>query len=322
MKSKVYPAILKFIRKLTGVERVLDRLTLMEHRLNNVSRLTYMNSYLLQKFDSENAHSETNVPLINLTKEESAHFQLVSLLSPMDVVGSKYIRIGSAGDGGYVMLDIFSKAKVDVAYSLGIGNDVSWDMDIAEKGIDIFMYDHTLEYLPLKHQRFHFFKTGIGRKYISSEFEELESEIRKNGHENCENILLKVDIEGAEWPLFADMPEETMKQFVQIVIELHGVTVKDNIDNAGNLIRILSKINNTHQSVHVHANPCTKVNWLHGIPLPDSIEVTYIRRDENFKFIENTRDFPTILDSPNCAWQSDVPLGKFTNPKTFTSMSL
>ena len=66
----------------------------------------------------------------------------------MDVLGAKYRRVGRDFDGGYVMLDDFSSQKFDAAYSFGINDDVSWDEAMAALGMDIFMYDHTIEKLP------------------------------------------------------------------------------------------------------------------------------------------------------------------------------
>ena len=66
------------------------------------------------------------------------------------------LRIGRAYDGGYVMVDDFDNC---VAYSFGISDDVSWDFDIAKRGIDVYMYDHTIDSLPVYDERFHFFKT-------------------------------------------------------------------------------------------------------------------------------------------------------------------
>jgi hypothetical protein len=77
-----------------------------------------------------------------------------------------YVRMGKKFDGGYVMLDSFNRQNVDAAYSFGIDNDVSWDLDMARRGIDVFMFDHTISKLPRDHTKFHFFK---GRGYWTPE---------------------------------------------------------------------------------------------------------------------------------------------------------
>ena len=68
---------------------------------------------------------------------------IYQLLRPKDVYGKKKVRIGKEGDGGYVLLNDFE--NISIAYSFGICNDVSFDLELAEKNIDIFMYDHTIQ---------------------------------------------------------------------------------------------------------------------------------------------------------------------------------
>lgn len=67
-------------------------------------------------------------------------------LRPYDLVDTPRIRLGRNFDGGYVMADCFD--DVEAAYSLGINDDVSWDFDIAMRGIDVYQYDHTIDALP------------------------------------------------------------------------------------------------------------------------------------------------------------------------------
>ncbi len=48
--------------------------------------------------------------------------EIIILLSPMDVDGGSYVRMGKKFDGGYVMLDSFNRQNMDAAYSFGIDN--------------------------------------------------------------------------------------------------------------------------------------------------------------------------------------------------------
>ena len=49
------------------------------------------------------------------------------LMAPRRVTGHRKIRVGGRTDGGYVMLDDFS--KLQTAFSLGVGPNVDWDPD-------------------------------------------------------------------------------------------------------------------------------------------------------------------------------------------------
>ena len=69
------------------------------------------------------------------------------------------ILIGEKRDGGYVLLDDFKNIKI--AYSFGISNNIHFDKELADKGIDVYMYDHTINQLPFNNSRFHWKKIGI-----------------------------------------------------------------------------------------------------------------------------------------------------------------
>ena len=59
---------------------------------------------------------------------------------------SKILYLGEKTDGCYVLLDDFENIKD--AYNFGIGRNIQFDKALAEKGIDIFMYDHTINSFP------------------------------------------------------------------------------------------------------------------------------------------------------------------------------
>lgn len=74
--------------------------------------------------------------------------------------GARKVRLGRHFDGGYVMLDLLQ--GTEAAYSLGINDYVSWDMDVAARGIPTFPYDHTVERLPAEHPLFKWKRIGVG----------------------------------------------------------------------------------------------------------------------------------------------------------------
>ena len=64
------------------------------------------------------------------------------LILPKEVIGKKRILIGEKHDGCYVLLDDLKNIKI--AYSFGVGGCIQFDKALADKGIDIYMYDHTV----------------------------------------------------------------------------------------------------------------------------------------------------------------------------------
>ena len=69
------------------------------------------------------------------------------------------MRIGAKNDGGYVLLDDFENIKI--AYSFGVSSEISFDKGLADKNIDVYMYDHTIEKLPFSNLKFHWKKIGL-----------------------------------------------------------------------------------------------------------------------------------------------------------------
>lgn len=231
----------------------------------------------------------------------------------MDVEGAKYSRVGKDFDGGYVMLEDFEAATVDAAYSFGIADDVSWDEEIADRGIDVFMYDHTIDQLPTVHPRFQYFKLGITGEKKDVDLKTLNDILTQNGHAQHRNLIMEMDIEGCEWDVFQHAELDVIDQFSQIVIEFHGlVAAAYDHEALMTVVSVLKKINKTHQSVHVHANGSTIPLLIGGLALSDVMEVTYLRRGGGkHKFVPNTRQFPTELDQPTYQGGHDVYLGRY-----------
>jgi hypothetical protein len=237
---------------------------------------------------------------------------LVSLMAPMDVPEQQFIRVGTKSDGGYVMLNAF--ANIKAAYSFGIGTDVSWDLAIAEKGIPVWMYDHTVESLPTNHHLFHFGKTGVcGLNRNDSRLRPLADLMAQNQHQKETGLILKLDVEGAEWDVLDFASSSTLSQFSQIAIELHNLTAFQNGKHYENMVRVLEKLSVTHQSVHVHANIVDSPLWIGDKVLPTQLEVTFARRsDYNNQFLPCSRTFPTKLDYPWCSGVPELKLGRFS----------
>jgi hypothetical protein len=233
--------------------------------------------------------------------------KLLRHLEPHKAEGLKKVRIGADGDGGYVMLDDF--AGIVAAYSLGIANDVSWDLDIANRGIDVFQYDHTIDKLPAKHPRFKWVKRGVAA-FPNKDLEILPELIRQNGHSRNDDLLLKCDVEGGEWKVMASIDAASLRQFRQIVIEMHGFQILDRetfLDTAKRAIPALTRF---HKVVHVHANNNSAYAIVGAIPLPAVLELTLVRHDRA-KLVRSDEVFPTKLDKPCASHRADYCLGSF-----------
>ncbi len=234
--------------------------------------------------------------------------KLLSFLTPLDAIGSSKIRVGSGNDGGYVMIDDFS--TVTGAYSLGIGGDVSWDIEMARRSIPVFQYDHTVEGPPISHDLFHFAKIGIAAT-DGGEFASLPSLLRTNGHAGDKALILKMDIEGAEWEVLPALAKDDLRCFRQIVVELHGfLRIRDEAWRT-RAQEALAKLGQHHVACHVHGNNWGEYGIVDGVPIPDVMEVTWCRRDIA-RFQRSGQNFPTHFDRPCHPDRPDFMLGSFS----------
>ena len=229
--------------------------------------------------------------------------RLHELLHLRDVEGGTLVRIGREHDGGYLMLDEFHPGMI--AYSFGISDDVSWDKAMAERDIACFMYDHTIDKLPEEHKFFHWSREGICGAEHQEHCRTLEAFIKSNGHEERNDLILKMDVEGTEWDAVAATSSATLALFSQIVFELHDVysAVLHN-----KICAVLSKLNKTHQPVYVHGNNWADYERAGDLVMPWALEVLYVRKnDHNFR--ESSHFYPLEQDMPNKANRRDIRLG-------------
>lgn len=232
------------------------------------------------------------------------------LIRPFDLAGATKIRVGRPFDGGYVMIDDF--ASIEAAYSLGINDDVSWDFDIAQRGIDVFQYDHTIDGLPFNDDKFHWSKIGIADK-TDGLMASISDLIERNGHSQSRDLLLKCDIECAEWDMLYSVPSSTMAQFRQIVIEVHDLYMLGDPSNANRCRQALANLTQHHAVIHVHANNYGGFRMIGGLMIPNVVELTLIRRDSG-PLKPSILQFPTDMDMPcNREW-ADIYLGSFVYP--------
>ena len=241
----------------------------------------------------------------------TTHMALSALrmLRPRKLIGVNKVRLGRPFDGGYVMADLFQ--DIEAAYSLGIKDDVSWDLDVATMGIPCFQYDPTIDALPQQHELFNWKPYRIdGHVDRANASETLESLIIQNGHERAKNLLLKCDIEGSEWSLLKSTPSRILRQFRQMVFEFHNLHMLADPNHSNNVRNTFLNLTAHHHVVHVHANNYGGWEIIGGVPVPAVIELTLVRKDVG-QFELSDEVFPSELDMPNAPQRSDLYLGHF-----------
>jgi hypothetical protein len=235
--------------------------------------------------------------------------RLLRGLEPMRAEGARKIRIGRKSDGGYVMLDDFAGAEA--AYSIGICDEASWDLEIADRGLPVFQYDHTIDAPPEAHPLLTWRKLGLGpADNPRSGLVTLRRMLAENGHARAQNLILKIDIEDAEWDVFAEVDRRVLRRFRQIVCEFHRWTDFPDPARAERMRRAFRALTRDHCVVHVHANNHGGYRIVAGVPLPDTLELSFARRSD-WTFARGDEVFPTPLDAPNNPDFADYALGGF-----------
>ena len=244
-----------------------------------------------------------------LSTIQSHVIETLQLISPVHALDIAKRRVGSAEDGGYVMLDDLD--GIGVCYSLGVGQDVSWDRALAERGAQIYQYDNTIEAVPEQHPNFHHFRIGITHDpALAPDLKRIDALLAENGHLDRADMILKIDIEGHEWDVLDALDPAIFTRFRQIVGEFHGLKLLHVDSFRERADRVFAKLRRTHEVVHVHGNNFAGIALVAGIPVADCIELSFASR-KHYRFAPSSEIFPGPLDSPNNINLPDLFLGSF-----------
>ncbi len=229
------------------------------------------------------------------------------LLKPRRLTSHRKIRVGGREDGGYVMIDDLDHFKT--AFSLGVGPNVDWDYAMAERGIDVYQFDHTVAGPPRQHPRFHFHKKRIDG-VASPDTENLVSLLDAYGSPGDRANILKVDIEDSEWSLFANTDPEVLARFPQILCEFHSLGYVHDDGHYRRMTDALGRLSDRFEIVHVHGNNCGRRVFVADQAFPHVLEITLANK-ALYAFSDDAEDYPTDLDAPNDTGRPDYLLGRF-----------
>jgi hypothetical protein len=235
---------------------------------------------------------------------------LAALLRPQQAQGIRKVRVGGPHDGGYVCLEDFG--DIEAAISLGTGQDVSWDAELADRGLIVYQYDHTVPGPPTTHANFRFNRRRLGAD--ADDATETIASVLSLGHlARPSSVVLKIDIEEAEWSVFEAASIDALNVFSQVICEFHDFQQVTDDDWFKTAFSVLKKLNEKFAPVHVHANNHEPLLVIGNLLFPQVLEVTYASRGK-YTFGETDEVFPSKLDSPNSARTPDYSLGRFVYP--------
>jgi hypothetical protein len=232
---------------------------------------------------------------------------LLRFLEPEKVNGHVKIRVGTNGDGGYVQLD--DLAGISRAFSFGIGNNDDWDVAMAQAGVPVEQFDHSVERAPSNHPLLHFHRKMISA-HAGVETITVSDLVAAHSKLAAPDLILKIDIENGEWDVFDNTPDAVLAKFVQIVCEFHNLSHLTDSIFRERAHRVFEKLAKYFAPIHVHGNNCCRLVNICNITLPDFLEITFASRNR-YSFAENSETFPTLLDAPNCPRLPEIILGTF-----------
>ncbi len=181
--------------------------------------------------------------------------------------------------------------------SFGISNDVRFEKVLADAGHRCFMFDHTIADLPDHHPEFHWKKLGVsGSGEETSDLLSLESHLA--GIDHSDRLLMKIDVEGAEWDVFSSISDETLDRFDQIVGEFHWFLRLEEQSFSAKVKESLRRITEKFTLFNVHANNHRVMGFVGGFPVADVLELSFVRRELVDRH-PSRRLFPEPADKAN-----------------------
>jgi len=224
-------------------------------------------------------------------------------------VGNKLIRIGGKGDGAYLLPDDLS--GISACFSPGVDVSSTFEEELAERyDIKSYMADFSVDKPPIENKRFHFEKKFLGNKN-DEKFIRLEDWVKDNINDNSD-LILQMDIEGAEYEVIIDTPSDIFKKFRIMAIEFHCLDMIFNNNSFKMVEAVFDKLCNDFTVVHIHPNNSRPIINKNSINIPELLEFTFLRNDR-VELNDKKLSFPHALDEqcaphrplrhlPECWW--------------------
>lgn len=249
-------------------------------------------------------------------ERSSDFYAVIDLLEKLKPIQSGFplVRVGGEADGGYLLPECFEDCQGVV--SPGVGPSALFESFFSTLNIPSILIDGTVDRPPTDAAEFTFVRKMLASTNHSPGTITLQEACDLLG-ESSKDLILQMDIEGAEWLILESTPDEVLERFRLLVIEFHGfdqmvgrASSFPTVDNIFN--RLLEKF----APVHVHVNNCssprtTRPRGFAGFTkkenIPHVFEVTLLRKE----FIPADSPYapiPNSLDTKNCEGLPSEPL--------------
>jgi len=231
---------------------------------------------------------------------------LLEELQPVALANCELKRFGEPNDGGYLLCGNLLK-DVQSAYSYGISGYDGWGCDISHQlNVKVHEYDCFNLQQPVCDGGALMFHAECvaGARSTDSDgrvFDTPEAQINGNGDAG-RHLVVKMDVEGAEWETFLNLSESTLDRIDQLAVEFHGA-------NGSRFKEAIEKLKRKFYIANLHFNnySCARSNW----PFPAwayevlfvSKRVAILDRSKRAEFSPlNTPNKPSAYDCQTITW--------------------
>jgi hypothetical protein len=228
-----------------------------------------------------------------------AYFQM---LQPVALSNCDFQRFGEADDGGYLMCGNLL-GGVQAVYSYGISGYDGWGCDVSIKAkVTVHEYDcfNTTEpKCPKGALKFHAECVGDKKETVDGRvFDTVANQLFNNG-DASKRIVMKMDVEGAEWDSFLAVPDDVFQKIDQLLVEFHEVKGTQEQKQ-----RVVQKLSRFFEVGHIHYNNATCSAGYEPFP-SYAYEVPFVNK--RLAVVDPGRRVvgPHQLDAPNLPSESD-----------------
>jgi len=226
---------------------------------------------------------------------------IADVLRPYDT-GHELIRVGAFGDGGYLVPNDFNGIRA--CFSPGVSIQSTFEYDLAKRSIPSFMADASVD-APAEPVPGAIFRKKFVGPETKGDFISLRDWMDEFAPRSGD-LILQMDIEGAEYAAIAALPSEYLKRFRIIVIELHripSILMKPNFfARAEPFLRAMAA---EFTNAHLHTNNAAGTVCIDDVEFPRVVEATFIRNDR-VRSKKPITTLPHELDVPHQKNRPDI----------------
>ncbi|PTX56632.1 methyltransferase FkbM-like protein [Litoreibacter ponti] len=231
--------------------------------------------------------------------------EFLAQFEPMQT-GHELVRIGPDFDGGYLVPDDIE--GLTAVFSPGVSDTLGFDREMADRVDHVYLADASVDRPSGMMPNMSFEKKFLGTE-DSGDIMTMDAWVGGNSGQG-DDLLLQMDIEGAEYDVLNATSDEVLGRFRVILIEYHDLDRVFDRAQFEKMSKAIARLGETHVLCHLHTNN-TALNFkLKGRDMSRYVEATYLRRDRVTGPLTPAQ-IPHTLDQRNVEEFDDVPTPAF-----------